>query len=326
MNEKENPIKTAEALAKAIMETRQHRLEAEANRPPFKPRRHYASGLNGCARQMVYAINNWEEKEKFTPEAIANMQDGNHEEKLLIQELLSDGFDVVESQVQIDDDKYWVTGKIDGKLKWLSMKIPFEIKRMKPYTFEKMNAIEDLRSNPFTLKYLRQLTLYLYLHSVEAGLFILSDGLGNRKVIAVPMDYTFAESILKDLDTANKHIKAETLPERIPYSSKVCGYCSFRKTCLPDMDFGQGAVMGGEELNQAVKRLQEIKGFSSEAEKLKEGIKKATEGKPLTICGDYVVEGAWAKRTTKAQPAKPESVSEYWKFDIEKTVKQESAT
>src|SRR3990167_4528083 len=229
----------AESLASAITEKRQKRLEAEASKPPFKPRRHYASSLSGCSRQMVYNHVAWEQKEPFPPEAVAAMQDGNSEEKLLTQELLADGFEIVEQQVQIDDDRYFVTGKIDGKIRWDGKRIPFEIKRMKPFTFEKIETVDDMKSNPFTMKYLRQLTLYMFLHGEDAGLFILSDGLGGRKVIPVPMDYSLAEAILKDLDTANAHMKAGTLPDRIPYSAKVCGYCSFRKVCLPDMDFGQ---------------------------------------------------------------------------------------
>lgn len=317
MSEVKTALETAEGLAKAIMETRQHRLQAECEKPPWKPRRHYASGLNGCARNMVYAIQNWQEKERFTPEAIASMQDGNHEERLLIQELLADGFEVVETQVQLDDDRYWVTGKIDGKIIWEGKRIPFDVKRIKQWAFEKLNSVEDLRADPWQMKNLRQMTLYLYLHSIEAGMFILSNGLGDRKTIVVPMDFALAEQILKDLDTANASLKSETgdLPDRIPYQSRVCGFCSFRRICLPDMDFGQGAVLGGEELTEAVKRYEEIKPVVSEAERLKKDIRKATENKPITIVGEFVVEGEWKERNMKAQP---ERVDKFWQVDIQK--------
>lgn len=309
-----SPVEIAQGLAEAIARTRAARLQSEAEKPPWKPRRHYASSLNGCARQLVYAQTHWQEKEPFPPEAVAAMQDGNHEERLLLKELIDDGFDVIEQQVQMDDDRYWVTGKIDGKIKWAGRRVPFEIKRLRPFAFEKVETVEDLKGDPFLLKYLRQLTLYLYLHSEEVGLFILSDGLGGRKVIAVPFDYQLAESILKDLETANTHLKAGTLPERIQYSSRVCGYCPFRKVCLPDMDFGAGAVLGESELAQAVARFQELKPALSEAERLKREIKASVQDKPMVLCGDYVVTGEWTERKVKAQP---ERVDRFWKWEVE---------
>lgn len=325
-----SPIEAAQGLAEAISRARTVRLKSEADKPPWKPRRHYASSLNGCARQLVYAQTHWQEKEKFPPEAIAAMEDGRHEERLLIQELLADAFDVVEQQVQLDDDRYWITGKIDGKVKWAGRRVPFEAKRLKPFMFEKIETVDDLKGNPFLMKYLRQLTLYLYLHNEEAGLFILSDGVGCRKEIVVQMDYALAESILKDLDTANASLKAiqkvmdeldplyETteplMPPRIPYSSKVCGYCPFRRVCLPDMDFGQGAVMGETELAQAVKRFQEIKPLVSESDRLKREIKKAVEGKEMVLCGDFMVTGKWMERKVKAQA---ERADRFWKWEIE---------
>src|SRR3990167_11393868 len=110
-------------LANEITSRRQQRLDAEAHKPPFRPRRHYASSLNGCARQLVYAQIAWQDKSPFTAQGIASMQDGQHEEKLLIQELVTHGFEVVEQQVQLDDDRYFVTGKVDGKLRWQGRRV-----------------------------------------------------------------------------------------------------------------------------------------------------------------------------------------------------------
>jgi hypothetical protein len=174
------------------------------------------------------------------------------------------------------------------------------------------------------MKYLRQLTLYLYLHSEEAGLFILSDGLGRRKVIVVPLDLEVAESILKDLDRANASLKrmeqgvsvsgGDVLPPRIPYHSKTCGYCSFKRTCLPDMNFGEGAVLGDTELQNAIKRYTDLKPVASEFEQTKKAIKTTVEGKPLVVAGNYLVTGEWKERK---MPSQPERVDKFWKWDVE---------
>lgn len=306
----------------AIATKRQQRLEAEAQKPPFKPRRHYASMLNGCARQLVYAHVAWDLKARFSPDGIAAMEDGKHEERLLIQELIQDGFEVVEQQVQLDDDRYFVTGKIDGKIRWQGRKIPFECKRVKPFVFDRLETLDDLKRDAFSLRHLRQLTLYLFLHSEPDGLLILSDGLGRRRFIVVPLDYELAESILKDLDTANAAMAkihsaedwASQLPPRIPYDSKICGYCPWKDTCLPQVNFGDGAHIAEPELIEKLRRLQDLKPLAAELERLKREIKPIVEGQEITVAGGYVVTGKWQERTVAAQPA---HTDRFWAWQVE---------
>ena len=311
------PTEIVGALAASILGKRQERLDASANKPPFKPRRNYASGLSACTRQMTYAHVAWEQKEPFTADGVARMEDGTHEERLVLAELVADGFDVVEQQVQLDDDKYWVTGKIDGKLRWQGKRIPFEIKRVSPYAFDQLNTVEDFKRSEWDLKKLRQLTLYLLLHNEEAGLFILSNGIGGRKVVVVPLDYPLGEQILKSLDDTNAALTSGVLPERIPYHSKICGYCPFKRTCLPDITFGEGAVMGDEELNTAVAQYVALKPQASAFEQVKRAIANTVKEKPLIIAGEYLITGEWKERHVKAQDAKPAQVTRYWGWDVE---------
>lgn len=316
------PREIAGGLAASIIGKRQERLEKRAQEPPWKPRRHYASNLNGCARQLTYAITHYTEREPFTAEAVAHMEDGKHEEKLLLAELEADGFEVVEGQVKLDDDRYWITGVIDAKIRWQGLRIPIEVKRISPFALEKIDSVDDMRADPYLIDKVRQLTLYLYLHSIEVGLFYLSDGRGARKVIVVPLDYAFAETILKDLDVANNALRRieggvsveEALPPRIPYHSKICGRCNFRKTCLPDMTFGEGVVLGGDELKDAVAQYLDLKPKVVAFEKLKKEIKGTVEGKPLVSVGDFLIEGRWAERK---MPAQVERIDKYWRWDVQ---------
>lgn len=314
------------SLAQEILTRRQTRLEREAHKPPFKPRRHYASALNGCARQLVYAQTHWKEKEPFTAKGMAAMQDGQHEERLLIQELMTDGFDVVEQQVQLDDDRYFVTGKIDGKLKWQGRRVPFEVKRLQPFAYDRIQSVQDFYDDPFALKNLRQLTLYLLLHAEPLGLMILSNGLGARNVIPVPLDYQLGEAILHDLDTANAalqrrldQLKANTevdyLPPRIPYSAKVCGWCSYKNICLPDQHAGDGAQVADTELADKIAEYATLKPAVAKAEALKKVIKTALEGKEIVLAGNYIVTGKWQERAVKAQGARTDR---WWAWEAEK--------
>lgn len=311
------PIDLASTLAASILGKRQERLEKRASEPPFKPRRNYASNLSSCVRQMTYAHVAWQEKEPFTADGVAHMEDGNHEEKLVLAELAADGFDIVEQAVQLDDDHYFVTGKIDAKVRWQGKRIPIEVKRVSPYAFDQLNTVEDFKRSEWDLKKLRQLTLYLMLHNEEVGLFILSNGIGGRKVIVVPLDYDLGEKILKSLDQTNAALKSGVLPERIPYHSKVCGYCPFKRTCLPDMAFGEGAVMGDEELKTAVEQYVALKPQASAFEKVKKSIADTVREKPLVVVGDHLITGEWQERHIKAQEAKPEQVTRFWKWEVE---------
>ena len=263
---------------------------------------------------MTYAHTAWQEKEPFTADGVAHMDDGNHEERLIIQELLADGFAIVEEQVKLDDDRYFVTGKIDCKILWQGRRVPAELKRMSPYAFDKIETWEDFKQSEFDLKKLRQLTLYLYLHEEEAGLFILSNGIGGRKYIPVPLDYDLAETILTSLDITNAALKSGVLPERIEYRSKICGRCPWRRTCLPDLQFGDGVVLGDAELKDAVTRYLDLKPKVAEFERVKKEIKSTSEGKPLLSVDSYLIEGAWVERKVAAQEARTDR---YWKFDIE---------
>ena len=316
------PTQLAGTLAASIVGKRHERLEKRASEPPFKPRRNYASNLSACVRQMTYQHTHWQEREPFDTDGVAHMEDGNHEEKLVITELMADGFDVVEQQVQLDDDKYFVTGKIDGKLRWQGRRVPFEIKRVSPYAFDKLNTVEDFKASEWDYKKLRQLTLYLFLHSEEVGLFILSNGIGGRKVIVVPLDYELGEAILKSLEQTNAAVKSGVLPDRIEYTSKICGRCPWRRTCLPDLAFGEGVVLGDAELKDAVTRYLDLKPRAAEFEKVKKEIKSTSEGKPLLAVDNYLIEGSWVERKVKAQE---ERTDRYWKFEIENSIGKEGS-
>ncbi|MDP3722392.1 MAG: hypothetical protein Q8R91_02715 [Candidatus Omnitrophota bacterium] len=326
------PTQNAHALAAELSARRLKRLAQEATKAPWKPRRIYASGLSSCDRQMVYAFTAWDQKEPFAPEGVAAMQDGQMEEQIIVRELSSDGFPPVETQVSMDDDRLWLTGKIDGKIMWNGRKVPFEIKRLKPFAFDRVKTFEDLKANPFLMKYLRQLTAYLYLHNEEAGLFILSDGCGKRAYLVVELDMAFAETevvqrcervkaALNRIERLSASVGGQWpgdqyLPDRIPYDSKVCGFCSWKTTCLPQVNFGEGAHMAEPELAEKLKRHLELKPLVAEADRLKQEIKAVVEGKEITLAGGYVVTGKQVTVTPKPPTTPPKPYS-FWKWEVQ---------
>ena len=329
-------LEDATALAESLATKRLARLQQEANKAPWKPRKIYASSLGECDRQMVYAFVAYDQKSPFSTDGVAAMQDGQMEEAQILKELLSDGFSPVETQVSMDDERLFLTGKIDGKLKWNGRKTPFEIKRLKPYAFDRITTIDDLRGDPFLTKYLRQLTAYLYLHNEEAGLFILSDGCGKRKYLVIALDLDFAETevvqrcervkaALEGIQRSGaRTLDQMVLPDRIPYSSKICGFCNWNHICLPQLNFGEGAQIAEPEMEAKVKRYLELKPMLAELEKLGKELKAIVEGKDITVAGGYVLTGKWIDVKGNPAPA-PRPAYRYWKWDVE-PLKTEAVT
>jgi len=286
---------------------------------------------------MVYAHTHWNEKSPFNPQAMASMQDGNHEEKLIIQELMEDGFEVVESQVSFDIDAIWATGRIDGKIKWNGNKIPFEVKRLQPFVFDRIESVEDFEDSLWLRKYMNQLHLYMLGHNIEVGLFILSNGLGKRKYIPVELDYEKAEAIWKlcesvkgcldrieALKTANPDADIDALlPERIKYDGKICGYCSWYAVCAPDKHFGEGAQVIDAEMVEKIDRYShlnaDLKPLVKELEGLKKEIKMAVEGKEMVLAGNYAITGKWVEMKGNPNP-KPKAAYRWWKWSADALV------
>jgi len=89
-------------------------------------------------------------------------------------------------------------------------------------------------SKPWLRKYLAQVTLYSLLKGSEKSLLLcLNKSTGELAQVDVPLDYDYAEEILRRAERVNAHVDAGTLPERIPFDDSVCPRCPFYALCLP---------------------------------------------------------------------------------------------
>lgn len=291
-------------LANEIMTRRQKRLESKIS---SWPRRNViASDIPICTRQGVYAITQWDQRKMHDANLQARFEKGNQEEANLIRELGELGFQVIEQQVPLDKgmtDKYGISGKIDGKIKWENARIPFEIKSMNPYSFKKVNSIEDMKNDTFMSRYIRQMTVYLLGHNEPWGLFLLTDCMGHWKVVPIELDYEEGERILKKIEEINSHLKAGTLADRIPYDKEICGFCSFAHICLPDvMNVAKVQWQDKPELEQSLNRRAELEPAKKEFEKLDEEIKESFREVELAVVGTWIVSGKWQDRKSYAVP------------------------
>lgn len=314
-----------EELAAEILAKRKFRLQSDIKVWPRSNT--YASQVPSCVRQGFYAIKEWDKVKLHDPELQARFNKGKQEETNLIQELVSLGYEIVEQQVPLEKamvQKYRLSGKIDGKIKYGGRRIPFEVKSMHPMSFSKVTTIADIKDDPFMVKYYRQMQVYLLGHNEPAGLFFLTDCLGHWKVIPVELNFDDAEQVLQTVEKINKHVDSGVVPDRIPYDSEVCGFCSFAHICLPDVV--NEAIVKWENNPQVAKllaRLDELKPTHKEYESLYEECKTIFKDVPLAIVDKWTITGKLSKRKTYEIPdeikGKYAKSADVWLMKIQKT-------
>src|SRR3990167_2007396 len=231
LNEVNAPVTKhpAEVLCTLITEERKKNLERNATRWPRK--NPIASDIGDCDRQIVHGVLDWDKRTAFDADLLARFKVGDQREKEIIKDLMDTGFKVVDTQqsFEVKDSKgrQIITGRIDLKISHNGVRIPVEIKSMAPNIWNSVKSMEDFKKKPHLRRYIRQMQIYLYANNIDAGIFILDNCMGAWKPIFVPLDYEETELILKRLELAVNHIQAKTYPDRIEYSSSICGNCPF---------------------------------------------------------------------------------------------------
>ena len=296
-------------LALDIQERRKQALEGKISR--YARTVSILSDISECERQMEYQITNWQDKPLHDTDLQARFNAGNDQERLLIQELLSMGYEFKAGQevVEIKNRAGEVIGrgKIDGKIRYHGVDFATEFKSMNDNVFKQVNTIDDFRKKPYLRKYLRQLQSYCYGNNCEEGLLICTNCLGAIKIFVVTLDYGEAEAILQRLERVHDHLKAKTLSERIEYSDEECGRCPFAMVCLPDIVRAESEVVTDPEWLEKVQEHERLKPLSRKYDDLHDEIKRRFEKVKKAIAGDYVIFG---RQQTKPEHTVKEST--FW--------------
>ena len=192
-------------------------------------------------------------------------------------------------------------GRIDGKVRLEGKKRPFEVKSYAPWSWARLNTIDDFLKSDH--EYLRrvpgQLLSYILADgSDEAFLYLTNKLTGKPKTIWLRLEgdtLEWGEAMLKRLEVVNKAVDKGELPERIPFDESTCGSCPFRGTCLKDMPAVQGpAMLSPERQAELLAMLQEwhtLKEAHKRYDDLDDEIKAMVKGIPSLIVGDFLVKG-----------------------------------
>lgn len=271
-----------------------------------------------CEKYLVISRTRWEEKLLHEAEVEFIFQGGRYIEKMALEDLEEGGFEVVEQARPYSWREFELTGKIDAKVRakgghYKDPLYPIEIKGLQQYDFDKLNAIEDFLDSKklWIKKYPTQLVLYMLMDNVEFGAFYLKRiPRFTPKQIWIALDFTFAEEILKKLERINKHIKEGTEPAGINQPD-ICQYCGFLHICLPDMIGKEIEVIDEIEIEEAIKRCEELKPAIVEHDKLEKKWKDALKGKEKVMIGDHIIIGRWVERKGFVVPD-----SKFWQSKI----------
>jgi hypothetical protein len=288
-NVTKSPMETLNNLVSEMIEKRRATLAAKINKYPRE--RFIASDIGDCDRAMVHSVLDWDKRPLHDEGLQALFDSGNREEESVKARMAADGWSITHQQTpfEIKNKKGEVMcrGKIDGKIIYNRLAIPWEVKSMDPNILRSITGLDDFKKKPHLRKYIRQMQLYLYGNNAEVGLFTLSD-FRREKYIPVALDLGECEQILQRLERNWEHVKAKTYPDRMDYNDTICGRCPYIHICLPDIKNCGAKFIDNQELATTLDRREELKPLAKEYETLDKEVKTAFKNIP-----DAVVNLTW---------------------------------
>lgn len=300
MNRNEMPNEIVERLLWQAKEKKRRVSQHASNRAseighPCLRRLTYLRVLPATARSMYDTELQW----------IFDMGIGlEAEAKLDLQEA---GFELYNEPKSRYWQKYNISGTVDTRIIWNKKVIPVEIKGINHYLWEKIAkdpSIDTLKNDyrVWVQKYPAQILIYMLLHDVDEGFFYFKDKLTNRpKIVWVYLEsyMEYAESLIQKAETIEKHIKANTLPERIT-NLDVCQHCEFLEYCAPDIQLGENLelLQNDPELVEKLNRRESLKSYQKEYRELDDEIKGRFKllAKPKVSIDDYIITVTERKR------------------------------
>jgi CRISPR/Cas system-associated exonuclease Cas4 (RecB family) len=236
-------------------------------------------------------------------------------ERLIDEELLDAGFQIVEHARGYEWKEYELRGYLDRKIVIDGRRIPLEYKAVSPYLFASINSIHDLLTSKkhWARMYPAQLLLYMMMSEEEHGVFYFKNALSFQpKDIWVHLwDHAeYVEEILQKLERVNEAVRTRKAPEPYTKDFDLCRECSFLHICTPDLKLPGGIeVLEDEEILNALEVRESLKQQYKQYKEVDEYVKKRLKGKGNCLIGDFYVEELKYTRNIPAREAKTEHCS-----------------
>lgn len=248
-----------------------------------------------CLRKLVYYRLHPEKQEPPSLKTQYIFREGIMQEKALIADINSTDLTFVHQQKDFFDEKFMLSGHIDGSIKVGNRFLPTEIKSSHPYVWEIVKAYEDFKKKPWLRKYPGQMQTYMFLSNNEYGILILKNkSNGLIKQINFCLDYEFCESLLKKCEIVNAYVDRKEIPD--PYFSDGCDMCCFKTFCSPDqLAESPLAFVDMPEVEELLVARETHKvassSYNSADRKIKEKLKPALEkmNTEKLVIGDFLI-------------------------------------
>ncbi len=269
----------------------------------------YASSKRDCLRRMVLEMTDGDKMEPFNTETLAKFRRGNDRERDLKNDLARSGrnstppFEVVGSQERFElldkKGRVAIVGKVDCRLQFSrSSRVPVEIKSWSVYLTNRIFSFQDLFLSPWTKPGAYQLLAYLLGSGEPVGVLLLDKpGLPTPITVVLEENLELIESFLQDAEAAMDHKEAGTLPgyHQDPAECQRCPF--FGGVCQPPLKHEGAEVILDEGFEAKLLRREELKGHGKEFAGLDKEIKARVYGLENAVCGQFVLEGSWRRKT-----------------------------
>lgn len=229
----------------------------DAERPAREPYDHslynWASEIHHpCKKFLVHCRVDWKDRQIMDINGRWRVEEGNDKEWAVKKWLGNIGFEIIQSQKKFTTDDVGlkeyqhlkISGRVDGFIPTMRelpkpfnhiREIPVEVKSVSPHYWKSTETIEDIKrhSKFWISKIPSQLNTYFILSGSPCGLLVLATFGKRPRVLPMLFDEELWEYDQRIVEAVNKHVKAGTYPEPMPFDSTVCGMCDFNHICNP---------------------------------------------------------------------------------------------
>lgn len=252
---------------------------------------------DSCIRKLTYYRIYPELQQLHTIDSQYRFNEGNYQEKLLISDMQKAGLEIINQQRDFYDQKYQLSGHIDGDILYKSNKFPFDVKSVDPNIWKQIdeNNIESLYKYAWMKKYPAQLQSYMFLAEREESILIFKNkSSGMIKIMWLELDFDYCENILQKCEKINNYVKKQELPDRI--LTEDCPNCPFYINCCPGNQFTKLDFINNKELEEKIELWEDFKEYALIYNKLNNQINESVKGIEKAIIGKYLITGKETKR------------------------------
>jgi hypothetical protein len=239
-----------------------------------------------CLRHIYYKRTGAEAKE-LRPETQAIFESGNLIERDTVSAVRQHlELDWVRSQDSVPKDSLNIGAKIDGGIRGLyNREDPYllaEVKRVNQREWAKITdgdiqGIHDMREKCawWIQKYVTQGAIYLHYFQEPGLIFILREpSSGWAKFVPMPLNASITVELWEEAkdkaETINAALKAEAIPDRMPWHKQICGMCDFADTvCYPERANKGAEILDHPDLIKAAAEYVDKDSARKRAEELK---------------------------------------------------------